>query len=127
MSNNTTENAPVTRRRSRLFSRDMREMVSAVTKPIIDARGKVFATLMRNWPEIIGAHYAGQILLKEVSFPTKQANGGTLHVSVAAHLQAEIPYITPLLLEQCATHLGYRAIEKIVALPFHPSMNNTIL
>lgn len=126
MSNNTTETKPTYRRR-RLFPRDMREMVSTITKPLIDARGKVFATLMRNWPEVIGAHYAGSILLREVTFPTKQASGGTLHVSVAAYLQAEIPYITPLILEQCAAHLGYRAIEKVVALPFHPSMNNTAL
>ncbi len=125
MSDSTTDAKPNTYRKRRLFPRDMREMVATITKPIIDSRGKVFATLMRNWPEIIGASYAGQILLREVTFPAKQASGGTLHLSVAAHLQAEIPYITPLLLEQCAAHLGYRTIEKIVALSFHPSMNNT--
>jgi len=122
---NDTEALPIIRRRSRLFPRDLREMVTAVTKEVIDARGKVFATLLRGWPEIIGAHYQGSILLRDVSFPNKQASNGTLHLDVAAHLQAEIPYITPLLLEQCAAHLGYRAIEKIVAQPFHPSMNDT--
>lgn len=120
-----TEALPVIRRKSRLFPRDLREMITAVTKEVVDARGKVFATLLRGWPEIVGSHYQGTILLRDVSFPTKQANNGTLHLDVAAHLQAEIPYITPLLLEQCAAHLGYRAIEKIVALPFHPSMNDT--
>lgn len=127
MSDPKTDTKPNTYRKRRLFPRDMREMVATITKPMMDTRGKIFATLMRNWPEIIGPQYAGQILLREVTFPAKQASAGTLHLSVAAHLQAEIPYITPLLLEQCAVHLGYRAIEKIVALPFHPSMNNTVV
>lgn len=125
MNSADTEATPLIRRRKRLFPRDLREMVATVTKPIIDTRGKVFATLLRNWPEIVGTHYAGTILLRDVTFPAKQASGGTLHLDVAAHLQAEIPYITPLLIEQCASQLGFRAIEKIVALPFHPSMNDT--
>lgn len=114
-----TSIAPI-RRKTHLFPRNLRDVLNLATKNIVDKRGHVFAVLLKNWPEIIGSELASVCLLKDVKFPTKQAQKGVLHVQMPPHLLPELPYLTPSILEKCASYLGYHAIEKIVAQAANP-------
>jgi hypothetical protein len=104
-------------RKRYLFSRNLHDVLVKATQKMVDKRGHVFAVILKNWPEIIGETWAKDCLFSDIKFPSKQANTGTLYVIIAPHLQAELPYMAPLILEKCASCLGYKAIEKIVALP----------
>lgn len=113
------------KRKFRLFPRELREVVHQISKPMLGKHGAIISALLRHWPEIVGKEHATHIFFKEVRFTHASASAGTLVIEVAPHLQPEIPYLTPMLLERCAYILGYRAVEKILALPMQTSMNKS--
>ncbi len=113
-----------TKRKFRLFPRDLRDIVHQISAPILGKQGAAFATLMKHWPDIVGANYHASIFLRELRYAHREATLATLVVDVAPHLQPEIPYLSPTLMDRSNQVLGHRVVEKILALPLQTSKTN---
>lgn len=103
----------------RLFPRTLDEVVKSATKPLMDKQGKIYGALLRDWATIVGSHRARDLRPQRLQWPAKEAKGAVLHLAVRAAKAPEYTYETEQLLEQCARHFGYRAVERIVLHPAH--------
>lgn len=106
-------------RRFRLFPRTLEEVVKQATKPMMDARGKLYAALLRDWPQIVGKERSLTTRPQRVQWPTKDATSAVLHLEVKASVAPEMQYETQQILEACARYFGYRAIDRIVVHATH--------
>lgn len=118
---NTANKKSSNTRRFRMFSEDLSQVLHRVTKPILGKQGATIATIIKHWPQIVGAYQSTHIVFKELHFTHHASNVATLVIEVSPHLKPEIPYLTPMILEQCQIILGNRNIEKILALPMQAS------
>jgi hypothetical protein len=101
-------------RKRRLFPRSIEEVVKDATKPLMDKQGKLYSALLRDWAQIVGAERAAVTRPQRLQFPTTQTSGAILHLDVRPAAAPELAYATEQMLEQCARHFGFRAIERIV-------------
>lgn len=106
-------------RKRRLFPRTIEEALKDATKPLMDKQGKLYAALLRDWPHIVGPERAAVTRPERLQFPPTQGTGATLHLEVRPAAAPELAYVTGQILDQCARHFGYRAIERIVLHPTH--------
>lgn len=107
----------------RLFPRSAAEVLRAATQPILDQKGKLYGALLRDWERIAGDARAAISRPMRLQFPASQASGGILHLQVAAHAAPALAYEETQILEACARHFGYRAIERVVLHPSYDWLN----
>jgi hypothetical protein len=101
-------------RKGRLFPRSIDEVVKQATKPLMDRQGKLYSALLRDWATIVGPARAKTTRPQKLHWPTKDATGAVLHLSVKSSSAPEMQYETQQIIEQCARYFGYRAIDRIV-------------
>ncbi|MFM9889479.1 MAG: DciA family protein [Rickettsiales bacterium] len=108
-----------TYRKRRLFPRGLGEVVKAATQPLMDKQGKLYGALLRDWASIVGPTRAAVTKPQRLQFSSNEASGAVLHLEVRPAAAPALAYETAEMLEQCARHFGYRAIERIVLHPTH--------
>ena len=86
-------------------------MVERMTKPIFGKRGFAHATVVNQWPDIVGAEMAALSAPEKIVFSKDGASGGILHLrTVTGGLATEIQHLEPLILERINQHFGYNAV-----------------
>ncbi len=94
-----------------------------VVRPALGRRGFSAASVITDWPEIVGTLLAAQTCPVRIAFRRGQRGEGTLHLRVASSaLAPEVQHLAPLIIERINTHFGYRAVAalKITAGPLPP-------
>lgn len=102
------------KRKFHLFPRNLGEVLHSATKPMMDDRSALLATLVKHWPTMLSPEHQGKLWIKDVRFAGRELRDGTLYVEAESYLAPEISYHAPVLLEKLAVLLGYRAIERII-------------
>lgn len=101
-------------RKRYLFPRTLGEVTQQATKPMMDAQGKLYGALIRDWAVIVGEARARICTPQRLQFPAKEAADAVLHIDVHPAHVAELQYALVPMVEQCARYFGYKAIERIV-------------
>ena len=115
----TTPPAKKTYRKRHLFARSVMDVVNEATKPLMSKQGKLYGALLRDWAQIVGPARAEVSRPERIQFPSTSAAGAVLHLAVRPAAAPEMVYAHEQMLEQCARHFGYRAIERIVCHATH--------
>ena len=83
-------------------------LLPALTKRAFAARGLHAATVVTDWPAIVGA------ALARYSAPERLKADGTLVVRVAhAAAALELQHLEPVVLDRIATYFGFRAASRL--------------
>ncbi|HLB06424.1 MAG TPA: DciA family protein, partial [Alphaproteobacteria bacterium] len=82
--------------------------LAKVTEPHFRAEGLVEATVLSQWPAIVGERLA------RFSAPERVLADGTLRLRVTGGAALEIQHLEPQILERLASHFGYRALRRLV-------------
>lgn len=99
---------------ARLFPRSLREVVGKAAQPIMRKRGFAESRLLLDWPVIVGETLAHHTQPLKMHFPRGESTQGTLTIACTPAFAPELQQLSPVLLDKLATHLGYRAIARIV-------------
>ncbi|MFZ4541374.1 MAG: DciA family protein [Rickettsiales bacterium] len=111
-------------RKRHLFARSVSDVVKEATKPLMTKQGKIYGALLRDWSQIVGNERAAVTRPQRLQFPTTDASGAILHLDAKPSAAPELAYIQEQMLEQCARHLGYRAIQRIVIHATHEGFHS---
>lgn len=86
--------------------RSLAATLPRVTRAVLARHGRVYGTIVAEWPAIVGASVA------ESSLPAKLA-GGILTVRVTGGAALELQHAMPQVLERINAYVGSRAVERI--------------
>ena len=85
-----------------------------IVKPLLGTRGFGAATVVMQWPEVVGEMLARETLPERITYPTGERSEGTLHLRVAnSGLALELQHLEPQLIQRINGHFGYRAVARI--------------
>jgi hypothetical protein len=98
-------------RRYSLFPRTVAQSVEPLVKPIFKKHGFAGSRILTDWEKIVGPELAACSLPQKISGRAKE--GGTLQVLVASGRALELQHMLPVILDNIATYLGCRAVQKI--------------
>lgn len=85
-----------------------------VTKRLVSKKENFLASILYDWPLIVGEKYADALKPNKISFPNNKNSGATLHLSVSNSSIALITHhLQPLILGKINQFVGYAAFEKI--------------
>lgn len=91
------------------------EISTRLTRQPLGKRGFASATLVAEWPRIVGTLLgAGSIPLK-IAFPHGERAGGTLSIRVASGaLATQLQHEEPQVIERINRYFGYAAVTRLV-------------
>jgi hypothetical protein len=90
--------------------------VPALTKAALGKKGFAEASLIAEWPSIVGADYSGRAIPMRLRFPRrsgKDLGGATLVLRATSAAALELQHLKPKLLERINAYFGYGAIAEI--------------
>ncbi|MBV8536776.1 MAG: DUF721 domain-containing protein [Alphaproteobacteria bacterium] len=96
--------------------RSLSASLPKITKAILDKGGRDYATLITQWPAIVGAQLAAS------SEPEKlvrrrdhdeRSTGGVLTIRVSSGAALEIQHREPQIIERINSYLGYRGVARL--------------
>lgn len=107
---------------ARLFPRTLREVVGKAARPIMKKRGFAESSILLDWPTIVGSELSQHAHPIKIQFPRGESTGGTLTVRCTPAFAPELQLLAPIVLDKLSTHIGYRAIDRIVIEQHHAAM-----
>lgn len=104
--------------------------VPAIARKVFEAHGFPSASILSDWPEIIGADFAAITAPERLAWPrgghqshtdeqsprrtpSHRRTGATLFLRVEGPRSLEVQHIAPQLLERINTYFGYRAVAEL--------------
>jgi hypothetical protein len=104
--------------------------VPAIARKVFEAHGFPSASILSDWPEIIGADFAAITAPERLVWPRGEhqshtdgesprrtplhrRTGATLFLRVEGPRSLEVQHIAPQLLERINTYFGYRAVAEL--------------
>ncbi len=91
----------------------MAALVSGLTGRALGKRGFATASVITDWPVIVGHDLAAQSQPDRLVFPRGSRDRGTLHIRVDGPLATELMHLEPLVIERVNAHFGYAAVAQI--------------
>lgn len=88
-------------------------LVEKLTKRAVGRRGFTQASILTDWPVIIGEELAQHTKPEKLSFPKGKRAGGSLTLRAPGHSAWRVQQLTPLLISRINAHFGYRAIDHV--------------
>ena len=86
----------------------------SLTKKLLSEKKNFLASILYDWPVIVGPLYAQTLKPKQVSFPKNKNTGATLHLFVLNGSAALLMHhVQPFILERVNQFVGYAAFHKI--------------
>lgn len=82
--------------------------IPKLTAKAFRSRGFDESEIVTRWPDIVGAHLAGQTV------PEHIRKDGSLVVRVASGFALELQHHEPQVLDRLASYFGFRAIKRLV-------------
>ena len=87
---------------------------SHLTRTLVSKQDNFLASILYDWPIIVGEKYAAHLKPEKVIFPKEKNTGATLHLSVTNGSMALMAHhLQPLILSKINQFIGYEAFEKI--------------
>ncbi len=94
-------------------ARTLSKCLNHLVEPICKKQGFVNASVVLDWPQIVGQNFADLCQAIKVTFPFNSRLDGCLHVSTTSSMAAVLAYEEPLILEKINRYYGYQAISKL--------------
>jgi hypothetical protein len=86
--------------------RDLGALLPRLTRPAFRRRSPAGATLMADWPQVVGPAIAA------VTTP-RRFSGGTLTIACAGPVAMELTHLAPQLIARINGHLGRQVVERL--------------
>lgn len=89
------------------------QSVGRVTTPAMRRRGFAEATIITNWPAIVGRPLCEHTQPSRIVFPRGERVGGTLHLLVSGAFAPDVQHLAPQIIDRINGHFGYGAVARI--------------
>lgn len=93
--------------------RQIRQLLTKISDPTTRQLGFVTASILLDWPEIVGAKFAELCYPVKITFPPNKKSDGRLHVITSSAFAVQISYLEQQIIEKINTYFGYRAVQKL--------------
>lgn len=110
---NSSSPIPENRRKRYGKTRTLGKCLNHLVEPICKKQGFVNASVVLDWPQIVGQNFADLCQIIKVTFPFNSRLDGCLHVTTTSSMAAVLAYEEPLILEKINRYYGYQAISKL--------------
>lgn len=103
-----------------MVAKPLAELIDDCLAPALAAQGFAGRSVVSFWPEIVGERLAERTRPLKIDWPRRRAAPGetadpaVLVVRVEGAFALEMQQLGPLVLERVNTHLGWRAVGKLV-------------
>jgi hypothetical protein len=87
-----------------------------ITKAILDKGGRDYATIIAEWPAMVGPALAGSSQPEKLArrrTGDERSAGGVLTLRVTGGAALEIQHREPQIIERINSYLGYRAVARL--------------
>lgn len=88
--------------------------VKAITKEAFQKQGFAAASIILDWPIIVGAQFAHLCTPERIAFPPHKKREGRLYVLASSAVAAEIAYVESQIIDKINRYFGYPAVVKIL-------------
>jgi len=95
--------------------RAVRSCIQTLVEPVCKRQGFMSASVILDWPKIVGNDFANLCQALKVVFPFGKRSDGCLHVQTSSSMAAVLIYEEALILEKINRYYGYQAITKLHA------------
>lgn len=105
----------MSRRKSTSFGLEsLNRATGRITKKIFKKSDGFLASLILDWPLIVGEGLSKNLSPKKVTFPRNKNKDGTLHLETTSGSQSLMAYhMQPLILQKVNQFFGYDAFHKV--------------
>lgn len=103
-----------------MSARPLADLIDDCLAPALAAQGFAGRAIVSFWPEIVGERLAARSRPLKIDWPKRRPAPGeasepaTMVVRVEGAFALEMQQLAPLVLERVNTHLGWRAVGKLV-------------
>jgi hypothetical protein len=103
-----------------MVAKPLAELIEDCIAPALAAQGFAGRSIVSLWPEIVGERLAARTRPLKIDWPKRRpapgeaADPATLVVRVEGAFALEMQQLGPLVVERVNTHLGWRAVGKLV-------------
>lgn len=103
-----------------MAARPLAELIDDCIAPALAAQGFAGRAIVALWPEIVGERLAARSRPLKIDWPRRRpapgepAEPATMVVRVEGAFALEMQQLGPLVVERVNTHLGWRAVGKLV-------------
>ena len=103
-----------------MSAKPLAELIDDCIAPALAAQGFAGRAIVSLWPEIVGERLAARSRPLKIDWPRRRPAPGeasepaTMVVRVESAFALEMQHLGPLLVERVNTHLGWRAVGKLV-------------
>ncbi len=84
-----------------------------ILQPLLKQKGYYLATLIMEWPNIVGEVLASQCQPRKLYFQKAEKGNGQLHLSATTGFSMEIGYQSLIITEKVNTYIGFTLVGKI--------------
>ena len=87
-----------------------------ITKAVLDKGGRDYATIIAEWPAIVGQALAGSSQPEKLirrRAGDERSSGGVLTIRVSGGAALEIQHREPQIIERINSYIGYRAVTRL--------------
>jgi hypothetical protein len=103
-----------------MAAKPLADLIDDCLAPALAAQGFAGRAIVSFWPEIVGERLAARSRPLKIDWPRRRPAPGeasepaTMVVRVEGAFALEMQQLAPLVLERVNTHLGWRAVGKLV-------------
>lgn len=103
-----------------MSAKPLAELIDDCIAPVLAAQGFAGRAIVSLWPEIVGERLAARTRPLKIDWPKRRPGPGeaaepaTMVVRVEGAFALEMQQLGPLVVERVNTHLGWRAVGKLV-------------
>lgn len=95
------------------YARPVGNMVSGLTRHTTGKVGFAMASLLTEWPLVVGEDMAAHTQPDRLVFPKGSRMGGTLHIRVEGPFAMEMQHLEHVVVERINGHFGYGIVKAI--------------
>lgn len=90
------------------------KFTSALTDPLLDKKGFLSGSIIKDWPVIVGNAYKDTTYPEKVTFPRGEKAGGTLYINTqSSGVSLLLEHAKVRILDSINTYYGYKALKEI--------------
>jgi hypothetical protein len=103
-----------------MAAKPLADLIDDLLAPALAAQGFAGRAIVSLWPEIVGERLAARTRPLKIDWPRRrpapgeQSEPATMVVRVESAFALEMQQLGPIVLERVNTHLGWRAVGKLV-------------